>query len=162
MTSKVYGFAEQYSIGKHGERQAVDILRRNGWTVDVVDDIDRQRLGVDAIISRPDAGRFTLEVKTDMKATKTKNLFLEDRITRKHVVRDGWLWSCTAQLIGFLIPYSDTPQLLLTHTSQLRHLIHNDGDKFRYFEHVRNIDYEASGYLVPIEVVAQIREGRKL
>ncbi len=96
-----YGFREQLELGKAGESR-LNGLWRDLRVVDVSDDPEWRRAGVDRLLVFPDGRQVTVEYKTDFIAHRTGNLVFEtvsDDVTGV----PGWGLSSKAEYLVYLV-----------------------------------------------------------
>ncbi len=147
--SKLFDFNEQLAIGEQGENEVYEILTEHGYTVDPVKDILLQKRGIDAFIYKANV-HWSLEVKTDLRALKTGNCFLETDIVSEKELKPGWLYKTTAQLIGYYVPGS---AIHFFETSDLRRSVLSGHGRF--YKGVGNKGWSANGHIFPIEKLVE-------
>jgi hypothetical protein len=89
-------FKNSLELGKTGEAQLDDFFIKKGWSIEYVTLEQERKRGVDRIIILPDKSRITVEYKTDIKTTKTGNVFLET-LSNSKTGKEGWLKTSQAQ-----------------------------------------------------------------
>lgn len=93
-------FRTDLARGQAGVSHFVCYLVKMGYAVQE-HDLAEQHLG-DLTVSLPDGRAVTCEVKRDEKAEQTGNLFIET--WSNHPVKPGWVHTCEAELLVFLLP----------------------------------------------------------
>ncbi len=139
----MYDFKEQLKIGEVGER-TLDAHFSKFYKIQAVP-MELQLLGVDRIFFNPKGSRFTVEYKTDLIATTTRNFFLETQVNGK----SGWLWSSVAQLVIYYVP----PMAYILSLVSLRQDVQMEVIKGTPSKPVENDGYTAEGLLVPIDLI---------
>lgn len=143
-TVLMYTFKDQLAIGEKGEGKLDDYFAKYYDIEAVV--MPLQKLGVDRIFfNRKTGGRFSVEYKTDLIASTTRNFFLEIRVNGK----PGWLLSSVAQLVIYYAP----PYAYVLNTAALRADWSAGVISGELSKPVQNDGYVAEGILVPIPTV---------
>ena len=104
--SPVYEFRQELARGHDGEHRVARWLMSHGYGVEMVDDLDRQKLGVDLVVSPPFPPSYTVEVKTDYLAHRTGNAFIEYVQNDTGTARQGglgWVVTCRADWLLYLV-----------------------------------------------------------
>lgn len=161
MDEKEYLFHQQNKVGQKGEAILDNFLKSLGFTLRLATRRE-QRSGIDRIMMYPggtgdDAVSFSLEYKTDEKAHKTGNAFLEtisvERAGEAEIL--GWLWSCQADRILYYVVGWDA--VYQCHPRVLRYYSEEWLEKYP-LRRVKNKDYYTTGLLVPLKVIKEVAE----
>lgn len=141
----IYGFRQQLEIGKGGERR-LDSIWRGLRVIDVSDDLEWQRRGVDRLIVLPNGCRISVEYKTDEIAHRTGNLVFE--IVSDDVKNTpGWGLSSEAQYLVYLIEGGSIVYLI--RLPDLRKWVLERVSEFRRVE-ANNGAYRTHSLLIPL------------
>lgn len=147
MTEKtvVYNFKTQLEIGYHGEAFLDDYFRGRGVQVEVVDDLDTQRRGIDRYF-RMDGWDYSVEYKTDLTAGRTGNAFLEMVVDKKA----GWVMRTQADFVAYFVPgdriiYLFRPNVLREQLPGYINVLE--------WKTIRNDRFVAFGMVLPLECV---------
>ena len=98
---KTYNFDTQLKLGQGYEKDIFEHLKKDNWIIDIGDRSFQQQ-GIDCIISKGDL-TYSIEIKSDTRASKTGNLFIEtisvDRQNKK-----GWAYTTQSDFIFYYLP----------------------------------------------------------
>jgi len=98
-----FQFGVQLDAGKEGERELDDFFREQcGITIDTVG-LKVDKRGIDRVFRWPSGKVATVEYKTDFKAAKTRNAFIET-ISVSSTNKPGWALTSEAQVLVYFIP----------------------------------------------------------
>ena len=95
------GFEKASYYGNKGERAALELLERNGFTTQDVSSNPNFFTAGDIIATKNNQNYF-IEVKTDTTAHITQNLVIE-LTSNKEAERDGWFHTSTADKFFFYL-----------------------------------------------------------
>lgn len=136
-----FNFKTQNEVGMRGERTLDDYFTKF-YTIRPVP-LDLQKLGIDRIfVNRRDGTRFTVEYKTDLKATHTGNIFLEYEVDKK----PGWVLASVAQVLVYYVP----PKAYLINMYSLRQDFTSKILSGPPSSEIPNPNYYALGVLIPL------------
>lgn len=139
----VYNFQEQLKIGQEGEAFLDSFFRGKGVQVEVVDDLDTQRRGIDRYF-HIEGKTFSVEYKTDHTAARTGNAFLEMAVDKKA----GWVQRTEADFIAYYVPGRQV--IYLVRPERIRELLGAYINKLQWGE-IRNDSFVAYGMLLPLD-----------
>jgi hypothetical protein len=121
--------------------------RRFGVRIEQVS-MELQMLGIDRIVTDPGTGeRWSLEIKTDFRASQTGNFFIEI-CTNDITGRKGWAWTSCAQELALFVP--DMHTLYITEMRSIKKLLPNWLARFQT-KTANNGNHSSKGAVVPIE-----------
>lgn len=110
-------------------------------------DREMQRKGIDRIFTRHDNGYiFKIEYKTDWKATKTQNAFVE-LISVDNTGKPGWAYSSQADYLLYYLPEDILVYVIAF--ENLRNCLPAWVDKYPV-RTIRNVGYNTVGVLAPL------------
>jgi hypothetical protein len=154
MGQRVYGFDEQFAIGKRGEA-ALDAFLSGRLGARVLDVRQLERAGVDRVYTMGGANHMLVEYKTDMIAAETGNAFIELVSVNKDG-RQGWAYTCKSDaLIYFCADKTGGGRAFWLTPAR----IHAELPSWlvRYPRRtVHNANYEGQGLLVPLAEIERI------
>jgi len=145
MQVKQYDFQTQQQIGKEGEAFLDQWLYPNYKVLNVSEDLNYQKAGIDRIVTRSDGSIITIEYKYDRAAKRTGNLFFET-ISNNISNTPGWGWTSQADYWIFLIPEQE---ILVFKPGALRTLVWSLKKSIKE-RNVPNNGYNTIGYPVPL------------
>lgn len=94
----------KYDIGKHGENYVIDVFTKCGFSAELNNDYDK-RYDYD-ISANCDGLAFTMEVKHDLMAIKTKNIAIEYHNSKKNAI--SGINATLADIWVHLVTYPNT------------------------------------------------------
>lgn len=106
----IYDFQHQLEIGKKGEAR-LDSIWRGFQIIDVSDDPEWQRRGVDRLLVLPDGRYVSVEYKLDNIAHRTGNLVFEI-LSNDITDTPGWGLSSKAEYLVYLVEQTNTVYLI--------------------------------------------------
>lgn len=146
---EVYSFSPQLKIGEEGEEVIKAHFRKLGFAVRNASQTE-QRNGIDFFMKKKDAGEFAVEVKTDMQAHHTGNIFVES-VSVDKAGRTGWYGTARADILIYYIKFKNEFYFIPLH--KLRALMRGvQTIKYRVVE-CKNETYSSHGMLVPISEI---------
>ena len=149
--SKIYKFQEQLQIGKEGEAKLDKFFKEKlGMTIKPVSIKDEQSFGFDRKFVKNDHECF-IEYKTDDKAIKTGNLFIET-VSNSNNGKLGWVLTSHASRVAILVAST----VYLMKMNELREYIQAEGSKYRLAT-AHNPTYVSKGRLMPITDLVKIK-----
>lgn len=145
-----YLFDTQFARGKSGE-QALDAYFSRHWDIRAATR-EQERQGIDRIFRRHDGAELSVQYKTDFKAGRTGNVFIET-VSGDAIGRAGWAFTCQADRLIIYIPdwsraYVLTPALVASH-------VHEWKNRYR-IRVSENDGYHTYGVLVPVSEIEQL------
>lgn len=147
----VYQWQKQLKIGLAHEA-VLDEYYSRGYNITEATP-DQQRMGIDRIFSekKPNGLVFSVDYKSDDKAFKTRNAFIEI-VSVNRTGKKGWALASLAQIIIYYIPQASTTYWVgaLTLKKAVRHWINEYP-----MVSARNGDYDTEGLLVPMSALAE-------
>lgn len=147
-----YDFATQYDQGVQGETD-LDTFFSQWFTVAPVCRAD-QRRGIDRSFTDRRTGYiFTVEYKTDRRAQRTGNAFIETVSVDRPPVRRGWVYTCQANYLVYFCPTPDTIYILSP--AVLRSAV-DDWTRHYPIRIIPNHGYNTHGLLVPLHELEKI------
>ena len=135
--------------GKKGEKLVIAALEARGHIVsDVSDNWDYRRNDIDLLLVNKQKQQTTLEVKNDQRSETTGNLFIEtyNSNNQSHSYK-GWFFYCAADYLCFL--QEGNKQAHIVSFAELKKNIASNAYRTAN-------SCNATGYLVPLEVVKQL------
>ena len=147
-----HDFASSLQRGKLGEAIARTHLElKHHAVVQVVEDMGRQRLGLDLIVQLPPGGlTLQLEVKTDYRAQKTGNVFFETRSTN---VSTGWVYSSQSDFILYFL--DGIGEVLWFPVSRIKREIGTLMEQYP-IKVVQNKGYTSQGVVIPLAAAREL------
>lgn len=145
-----YQFNTQFQIGLDGEKEIIAYLDNN-WLCNV-STREEQRIGIDYwITNKKDNKVFSIEIKTDIKANKTGNAFIET-VSVDRDNKAGWFYTSKANLLFYFCKSPDI--LYIIDFARLR----NQEEKWSIYpkKKARNVSYNGEGILVPLTELEKI------
>ena len=143
--------------GIAGERLVRAWMDLQGWTVEAIPDTDpRQRLGLDFIVADGDH-QWTVEVKSCSRGDVTGNVFIETLSVSgddKHAEQRGWLHTCQADWLYYLLVYSR--QMIVCRMDAVRDMIPTW--QTYPIKTVQNAKYHGEGWIVPVDAFTRCAE----
>lgn len=135
--------------GKRGEKLVSAALAARGHIItDLSDDPEARKNDIDLLLVNKQQQTTTLEIKNDQRSESTGNLFIEtyNSNNKSHSFK-GWFFYCAAEYLCFLQENKRTAHIVSF--AELKKNI--AANTYRTAN-----SYNASGYLVPLEVVKQL------
>lgn len=138
--------------GKAGEQLVANWLSKRASVAPVLDTAT-QRTGIDFWCTREDGSVFTVEVKACGRGDSTGNAFIETIYSvadDKHPDKPGWIHTCQADWLYYLLTQSGT--MYLCRMDTLRAAL----PTWAHYpiRTVRNLRYSGRGHLVPLDAFA--------
>ena len=155
----VHDFAASFETGEVAERIVRDYLLSEGWDVNIVLQPKDKKHG-DYYVFHPDKGgddSFGIEVKCDVRAEETQNLFIETEVVTKGVSSPGWAEYTIARYIFWYFPKART--IWTVPTVKLKYMLEYWNKKYPKAK-AYNKGWYGVGILVPALEVLKIREQR--
>jgi hypothetical protein len=110
--------------------------------------MELQMLGIDRIVTDPETGeRWSLEIKTDFRASQTGNFFIEI-CTNDITGRKGWAWTSCAQELALFVP--DMHTLFITEMRNIKKILPDWLTRFQT-KTANNGNHCSKGVIVSIE-----------
>lgn len=141
-----YNFYTQRAIGHAGEAVICDWLNSQGWQLRPATDAE-QRQGIDFWGCFPSKGATSFEIKTDRRAHRSGNAFIELESSNK-TGKLGWLFTCEADVILYWIPGLDL--VLWMQPDNIRNAYQDWKDLYS-LRQIPNDGYYTTGLIVPLE-----------
>jgi len=147
-----YQFNDQLVAGEDGEAYLDAFFRRRGHTILPVT-TEEQRLGIDRVFVTPTGQSWKVEYKTDFRAGKTGNAFIETVSVDTHgkYGKMGWALTSTAEYLFYYVP--DHAIYVIPFLS-LRHALPRWMREFPARGALNN-RYTTHGVLVPLAQLAE-------
>lgn len=145
---KRYSFEKKLKEGRRGERLMAALLRAVFGVAPVRANIEEQHRGIDFLLSG-----LAVEVKTDMKAARTRNLFIET--TKDDGSAGGHVISESDVIITWVPATGDVYWL---NTTSLQQFLEEKGNKYREVT-VYSTNWKVKGRIIPIMEVLRNVDG---
>lgn len=118
MTDKPHDFQTQLAVGQEGERR-LDAHFTTGYDITPATHVE-QRQGIDRhFVNRVTGAASTVEYKTDLKAKRTHNAFIET-ISVDARGKSGWAYTSQANTLMYYIPGDELIYIIAFPTLRLR------------------------------------------
>lgn len=155
-----YNFARQRGLGKWGEKQIKEYLKKRKDTIEVFDSSEiatAQPHGVDFVwlVQRSGAMKSILvDVKMDMLFHRTGNLFIETKSSKN---KDGCLLTSSSELFLYFDPFGG--HLFFVEIEPLRNWFEKNKKQIKkdgYMKTVKNEGYESEGFVITPELLSSL------
>jgi len=154
MSEKVYSFTEQLEKGMEGE-EVLDQYFSKWYRIKHASIDEQVRDKLDRWFQpkhNPDSGWISVDYKTDDKADKTGNLFIET-MSMVEMNKPGWAWASKAmKVIYYTLP--DTVYIL--DMDILRNQLVYWHSKKRKQRTVKNEMWSSRGFIIPTKEIVQL------
>lgn len=149
----VHDFTESLEVGRDGERHVAELLRR-WYDVRHVDGHTDSQWGIDLLCIRPDGTEATVQVKTDVRAGDTGNVFIEIESVRG--VKTSGIATSAADVVAYYLPH--IPAVWLFDRATLWSYANEWADQYRLID-VANDGWTTTGVAVPLHVAKRAAIG---
>jgi hypothetical protein len=154
-----YDFRQQLAVGEEGEAR-LDALFAQWFEISPAS-MDEQRSGIDRWFVRRETSadgiageRFAVEYKTDERASRTGNAFVEMfHIFDDDRQKQGWAYTSTSRWLVYYLPQRAVAHVLSF--ADMREAL-RVWKRAYHMAHVRNVSWDTWGLLVPLTEVERI------
>lgn len=145
---KTYNFNQQLNIGKSGE-EFVDKFFSNRYDIEEVSLEIELKNGIDRIYTRKTDGKvFNVEIKTDIMAVKTGNMFAELLVTHFNgKIVDGWIEKSKADMLLYYLP---NKAIYCFPLEKLKKFVVDNQHRYRV-KNCQNKTLYSTGLLIPLK-----------
>lgn len=152
----VHSWSDSFKRGNEGEEVLDGWLLSTGVGLDGVG-MEQQRQGIDRILTTQDGRLVTLEYKTDYRAVKTGNAYIETVSVCKDgvVEKRGWVHTTQAEWVLYFTPGTTEGTVYALKPDRLREELDRWQDTYRTVT-VQNKGYSGAGILVPLTQLKEI------
>lgn len=141
----VYDFKRQLANGERGEA-FLDAFFARVYDITPATAAE-QRQGIDRhFVNRTTGAKLTVEYKTDTRAARTNNAFIET-VSVDRVGKSGWAYTSQADWLAYFVPGQELVYLI--HFSDLRQRLPKWATRYPVREAL-NAGYKTLGLLVPL------------
>ena len=141
---KTYNFTNKLKEGQQYEKDIFAHLKKDNWRVKIADR-EQQSQGIDCIISKENL-TYAIEIKSDTKASKTGNIFIET-ISVDTQNKKGWAYTTQSDFIFYYLPLDLIVYILNSKwvTNSVQSWEHRFPKRI-----INNQEYNTVGLLIPL------------
>jgi len=151
----MYKFKEQLELGQQHEKEIFDYLEEDGWIVKTATR-EYQRRGIDCFVTK-DKITYSIEIKSDSRASKTGNAFVET-VSVDNPFKRGWAYTSQSNFIFYYLPLDC---LIYCLNTQWIKCSVNIWEKRFPKRTIPNKNYNTIGLLIPLYFFEEIAQKDK-